>query len=273
MTDTHTTKAAIVAAPPTTDALDRADRERVHPLIRAAMDHGLSDPSALDKLLDVQERWERNEARKAFHAAKAALKAELPTVIERDQVVDFATSKGRTHYTHASLAQVMDAITDPLVRYGFDLSWQQAMLERGGVAVTCRLTHAGGHSEETTLAGPADTSGNKSAVQGIASTVTLLQRYTALSLLGIATADMKEPTQAEPDPTRVDGAANRRAARAMLDAGVTMEECVARCNGRTVQQWTAADLDTLRGELRRRKAHASGELTEEEERAMEAERG
>ena len=273
MTDTHTTKAAIVAAPPTTDALDRADRERVHPLIRAAMDHGLSDPAMLDKLLDVQERWERNEARKAFHAAKAALKAELPTVIERDQVVDFATSKGRTHYTHASLAQVMDAITDPLVRYGFDLSWQQAMLERGGVAVTCRLTHAGGHSEETTLAGPADTSGNKSAVQGIASTVTLLQRYTALSLLGIATADMKEPTQAESDPAGVNGKRNRAAMRAMLDVGFTADECAALCDGRTVQQWTAADLETLGAEHRRRKAHASGELTEEEERAMEAERG
>jgi hypothetical protein len=55
------------------------------------------------------------------------------------------------------------------------------------------------------MTAPIDTSGSKSPAQGVASTITLLQRYTALSLLGIATADMKDADgepEAEARPTR-----------------------------------------------------------------------
>ena len=54
--------------------------------------------------------------------------------------------------------------------------------------VTCNLAHEAGHSEETTLSGPADNTGNKNAIQAIGSTLTYLQRYTLVQALGLAAA-------------------------------------------------------------------------------------
>jgi hypothetical protein len=50
------------------------------------------------------------------------------------------------------------------------------------------VTHRDGHSEETSLASPVDTSGSKNAVQQIGSTVEYLRRYTLLAALGLATS-------------------------------------------------------------------------------------
>ena len=204
------------------------------------------DPGTLRELLAVQREWEAGEARKAFAAALVALKRDLPTVIARDALVDYQGSKGRTRYTHASLAGVMEAITEPLTRHGFSLAWKPAT-PAAGVSVTCRLTHAAGHFEEASLTAPADTSGSKSSAQAIASTITLLQRYTALSLLGIATADMKEPEgeQAQPAPDGVDSERNLRAVGWLVSKGKTRVDAEALV-GRKVGDWTSADLDRLR---------------------------
>ena len=46
-----------------------------------------------------------------------------------------------------------------------------------------------GHSEETTLSGPADSSGSKNAIQAIGSTLTYLQRYSLVQMLGLAASN------------------------------------------------------------------------------------
>ena len=58
--------------------------------------------------------------------------------------------------------------------------------------VTCKITHVKGHSEETTLSAPSDTSGSKNAIQAIGSTITYLERYTLLALTGLATSEMDD---------------------------------------------------------------------------------
>src|SRR5690606_16446095 len=47
------------------------------------------------------------------------------------------------------------------------------------------LTHKSGHREETTIKLPADPSGNKNAVQAVASSVSYGKRYTAGALLNL----------------------------------------------------------------------------------------
>lgn len=158
-------------------------------------------PETLRELLAVQEAWEKNEARKAYAAAIVALKRDLPTVIAHDKTVDFISKRtgDRTYYSHTSLAAVMDAITEPLTKHGFSLSWNSGSNGQQ-VTVTCRLTHVGGHFEESPPhVAPADQSGSKSTAQGIASTITLLSRYSAAAMLGIATRDMGEPKGEQPD--------------------------------------------------------------------------
>jgi hypothetical protein len=230
--------------------------ERMHPLVAMAMRGGTLDPSTLRELLAVQREYEAGEARKNFTRALTALKRDLPTVIARDKIVDFAGKTGaRTRYTHSSLAQVIDAVTAPLTAHGFSLAWEPRRLERGDVEVTARLTHAEGHSESCTLSAPVDTSGSKSPAQSVASTVTLLSRYTALSLLGIATADQQEPGPIEPparDGTHVDSARNLRAVERLSKLGLSRADAE-RHVGRPVSEWTAGDIQRLatwaRGEV------------------------
>ncbi len=239
--------------------IERSDDRAMSPVVAMGMEmlRNNPDPSTLRELLAVQKDWEANEARKAYAAALVALKRDLPTVIARDAKVDFNSAKGRTTYTHASLAGVMDAITPALTQHGFSLAWTPAT-GKDGVSVTCRLTHAAGHCDTATLSAPADTSGSKSPAQAIASTITLLQRYTALSLLGIATADMKEPEPEAPTPDTVDSARNLKAVgwltkqgKARVDAEVFI--------GRPVADWTAADLDKLRAWAKPATDPATGE--------------
>jgi hypothetical protein len=225
------------------EIIEREEPTRMHPMVRAAMAQA-PDPATLRELLAVQREWEADEARRAFTTALVALKRELPAVIGRDQKVDYASSKGRVHYTHASLAGVMDAVTPALAKYGFSVSWSPAT-EGSSVTVTCKLTHAGGHQEQTTISAPADTSGAKSPSQGVASTITLLSRYTALALLGIATADMVEPNGSPPTPDQIDSARNLKAAGALKKYGRTVDQAE-QFLGRKVAEWTTADVEKLR---------------------------
>lgn len=222
---------------------------RMHPLVELAMKGGQVDPATLRELLAVQRDWEAGEALKAFTRAKVGLKAALPAVIARDTTVDFTSAKGRTRYTHASLAAAMDAVMPILTEHGFSLDWKPST-DKGQVSVTCILTHAEGHREECTISAPVDTSGSKSTAQGTASTITLLQRYTALSLLGIATADMKDPgSSPSASGEHVDTARNLKAAAAVKKAGRTVEDASAML-GRGPQEWTVGDLEKLKAWLR-----------------------
>jgi hypothetical protein len=249
VTDTH--KATIVHVEP-------REGQKMHPLVQAAIATGTMDPDSLGKLLAVQREWEAGEARKAYTRALALLKADMPTVIAHDQLVDFTGSSGkRTRYTHASLAAVMEAITEALVRHGFSLSWTPSTGEKL-VRVTCRLTHTEGHFEEATLEAPADTSGNKHPAQAIMSTVTLLSRYTALALLGLATADMGEPTTTadeRAEQPRIDAARTARACAAITKAGRTIEDAEKHV-GRARAEWTTADLAVVRAWLGEKPAAA-----------------
>jgi hypothetical protein len=140
----------------------------------------------------------------------------------------------------------MDAVTPILTEHGFSLTWKPGTTA-GQVAVTCRLAHQLGHHEEATVNAPVDTSGSKSPAQGVASTITLLSRYTALALLGIATADMEEPTPEAPkaDPGRVDTERSLRAVGWLKQQGKTRDQAESFL-GRKVPDWTAADLERLK---------------------------
>lgn len=155
-------------------------------LIQSAISSG-ADLDKLEKLLDLQIKWEENEAKKAYNKAMAEFKANPPK-IEKDRHVGYQTAKGKVGYSHASLYNVVDKISSELSKYGLSATWRTAQSEKL-VTVSCRITHEKGHSEETSLSAPADDSGSKNSIQAIGSTVTYLQRYSLLSMTGLATHD------------------------------------------------------------------------------------
>lgn len=164
-------------------------------LISAAVGSG-ADLEKLKDLLALQKEWEANEARKAYHQAMAAFKANPPQIY-KDSHVKFQTSKGTTEYKHASLANVCDKIGKALSPHGLSASWVTKQ-DGAKVSVTCRVTHASGHYEETTLSANPDDSGSKNQIQAIGSTVTYLQRYTLLALTGLATEEQDNDANAGP---------------------------------------------------------------------------
>jgi len=160
-------------------------------LIEYAMQQG-ADMDRLEKLLELQERWEANEARKAYHLALSDFKAE-PLSITKDRRVFFKGKDGKpdTEFFHATLGNVVAVIAPVLGRHRLSHSWG---VHREGerIFVTCRLTHALGHSETITLDGPLDTSGSKNNIQSVGSTITYLERYTLLAITGLATEDQDD---------------------------------------------------------------------------------
>jgi hypothetical protein len=144
----------------------------------------------LTKLMDLQERWEKREAKKAYDAAMKAFKADPPRISKNHRVFFEAKdrSKGPTDYKHATLDHVCDQVTGALAKVGITHRWK---ISQSGewFTVTCVLTHELGHSEETSLPGCADNTGNKNSIQAVGSTVTYLQRYTLLAATGLATSD------------------------------------------------------------------------------------
>lgn len=147
-------------------------------MIQRAVTSG-ADIDMIEKLMGLQERWESGNARKAFDAAVAAAKAKIPPITR-----NAAGHNSKRYADFAAIAKVVDPI---LGDHGLSYRFRTSQNDR--ISVTCVLSHRDGHAEETTLSGPADTSGNKNAIQAIGSTLTYLQRYSLVQMLGLAASN------------------------------------------------------------------------------------
>lgn len=160
-------------------------------MLQLAVEKGAS-VEQLERLMALQERYEANEAKKEFVQAMTRFK-EHPLVIEKNKEVDFTGNTGkRTHYKHATLANVCDTIGPVLSGVGISHRWETEQLDGGMIRVTCILTHSRGHSEKVWLQAGKDDSGNKNSIQAVGSTVTYLQRYTLLAATGMAVQDQRD---------------------------------------------------------------------------------
>ncbi len=147
-----------------------------------------ADLDKLQKLMDLQERWEANEARKAYVTAMAAFKKDAPEIV-KDTHVSFRNRAGDvTEYDHATLDQVSNVIGKALAKHGLAHSWKMNQTENGRITVLCIITHELGHSEQVSLPAMPDTSGGKNAIQATSSAVTYLERITLLAATGLAAA-------------------------------------------------------------------------------------
>jgi len=149
-----------------------------------------ADMEKLQALMDMQERWERREAEKAFTRAMSAFRSE-PLEIEKDQKVSYQTDRGVVEYWHASLANESNVIANAMSKHGLSFRWttEQDMQNQGRITVTCIVSHIDGHSDRVSLSASPDQSGGKNNIQAVGSTVSYLKRYTLESAAGAATYD------------------------------------------------------------------------------------
>lgn len=153
-------------------------------MLQIAIEKG-ADLDKLEKLMDLQERWQATEARKAYVSAMNAFKSDPPT-LTKSKEVDFTNKAGmRTQYKHLLLSDACAAIGPALSKVGISYTWKTDQTENM-IKVTCVLTHELGHSESVSLSAAPDQSGGKNSIQAVGSTVSYLQRYTLLSATGLS---------------------------------------------------------------------------------------
>lgn len=141
----------------------------------------------LERLMALQERWDANQATKAFNAAMSDMRNEIPAII-KNRTVDFTSTKGTTHYRYEDLNGVTETLSPIMAKHGLSFRWRTKTDKPNEVSVTCIVSHRDGHFEETTLTAANDHSGNKNDIQSLGSAVTYLQRYTLKAALGVAAA-------------------------------------------------------------------------------------
>lgn len=151
-------------------------------LLQLAVQQNL-DIDKLEKLMQMQERWQAQQARREFLSAVSQFQAVCPP-IEKTKRVAF----GNTKYSYAQLGDIAATIKKPMSDNGLSHRWEIGE-DNDNIVVTCIISHVAGHSERTTMKGGKDGSGNKNAIQSSGSTVTYLQRYSLIGALGISTAD------------------------------------------------------------------------------------
>lgn len=146
-------------------------------MLAAAIDRGV-DTDQLEKLMALQERYEKNESRKAYFRARSAFAANPPKVIKDKINPQFGSP-------YSSLENFVNTVASGLSPHGLTASWSIEQSD-GQIHVSCILSHEQGHSERVTLSGPPDDSGKKNSIQQIKSTLTYLKLATLEAVTGIA---------------------------------------------------------------------------------------
>ena len=165
--------AVAIAAPP---------RTTLELLLAAARDPTV-DVGKMAALIAMGNEEKARLAELQFNEALLATQQAMQPIVKR--------RKGERH-KYAALEDISDAV-DPLARQN-NLSLSEGMADSplpGHYRVTATLSHTGGHSRHYFFDAPADTTGprgeaNKTAVQGIGSTVSYMRRYLKMLIFDIA---------------------------------------------------------------------------------------
>jgi hypothetical protein len=177
-------EAAPASAPSTENAMGVSQLVSV---LHALMTNPEMSPERVKQAFDFYKLVDADQSRKAFNAAMAEARAEIPPIV-KNREVDFTSQKGRTSYRHEDLAGIAKIIDPILGRHGLSYRFRTTSTPNEPICVTCIVFHRMGYSEENTLIAPRDDTGNKNSIQQIGSTITYLQRYTLKAALGLSAA-------------------------------------------------------------------------------------
>lgn len=157
---------------------------------RAAFDKSV-DAHKVELLIEMARKVRADDAKAAYWRSLVIMKPKLPVIEKNGRIVIHEKGKDKID---ANIIQSSDyalwedidaAITPILAEHGFVLTFRTGNQPDGKVTVTGVLSHELGHSEESEMALPLDTSGSKNNVQAAGSSISYGQRYTAKALLNL----------------------------------------------------------------------------------------
>ncbi len=154
------------------------------------------DPDALKQMMDLQERWERNQAVKAFNTSMVACQGKMPTVVKD------AENKGARGARYALRETVQRAIKPVYTEHGFALSFSTADCPKEDhIRILCEISHSGGEVRTRQFDIPLDGTGPKggaqamNAPQATGSTYSYGCRYATLLIFNVTVAGEDDDAQ------------------------------------------------------------------------------
>jgi len=145
-------------------------------LLQAAVANNV-DAGQLEKLMDLQERWEANQARKAFASAMSDFQAKCPTILK---------SKKADRYSYAPLDEILRTIRPHLDAAGLSVAFNTKASD-GTITAFCTVQHRDGHSVTSEFSAPVDPAMKVNDTQKAGSANSYAKRYAlcnALNLVG-----------------------------------------------------------------------------------------
>lgn len=139
-----------------------------------------ADPETISKLMDLQERYERNEAAKKYADAISGFQSECPMVFKSREV---ANNQGKVMYRFANYEDIVHTIRDLLRKWNIVVTFtidQTETLMKGTVRI-----RVGTHFEDSTLSVPVPKGMNTNATQDFGMAVSYLKRYLLCAALNI----------------------------------------------------------------------------------------
>lgn len=150
---------------------------------RVAMDPN-SDLAKLERMLELKEKHDAQNAKAAFDAAFAKASAGFPEI-----PLNGENKHNKTRY--ALLKDIIKHTRPVLAEHGLALSFSTETNDKE-VIVTAELSHENGHTKRNSLPLPRDAGAGRNAVQAIGSSQTYGQRYTAQAILGLSLGEDDE---------------------------------------------------------------------------------
>lgn len=146
------------------------------------------NPEQIDKFLEVQERWERNEAKKQYARDFASAQSEI-------EAVSKSSSNPQTHSKYAKLDHIISSAKPVYTKHGFAvIFYEQDSPLPDCIRICADVLHKAGHKETYHYDVPLDGKGikgnsNMTNIHAKASSTSYGRRYLMCMVWNIPTQD------------------------------------------------------------------------------------
>lgn len=174
-------------------------------LLHAAVQQG-TPVEQLEKLVDLHERMEQREARRAYFVALAQFQESAPLVKQTETAKIVSKRTGSSYsYTFAPLDEIVRTIAPHLIRHGLSYRWD-TVVDGKSIRVVCTVSHVNGHSESSSVTLPIENESAMSDQQKVGAAMTFGQRRSLTAALGLVTTDNEAPAGDDPTPVSTEQA-------------------------------------------------------------------
>lgn len=147
-------------------------------LISQVVENPDFDVDKLDKMMQLQERWEDRQAARQFNDSLSRFQAECPKIIK--------DKKGAHDIKYAPLDTIMATIQPALSAHGLSVRFSTSWAAEGYLTAVCTVSHGSGHSEASEITIPVDDKMSANSSQRMGSANSYAKRYAMSNALNLA---------------------------------------------------------------------------------------